>query len=97
MWTMENFLVLFVVGGAAGFLASRVIQGTGLGLLGDIVVGILGAFIGGFVLALLWPGAVGFTGFNWGSLLVAFVGAAILLLLVRVFSARRGVRAGVRR
>jgi hypothetical protein len=46
-----------------------------MGLVGDIIVGIVGAFIGGFVLSLLLPGAFGLTGFNLGSLVVAFIGA----------------------
>jgi len=88
MWTMTNLFVWIMVGGAAGWLSRRVIWGTGLGLLGDIVVGILGAFVGGFVLSLVWPSAVEFTGFTFGSLIVAFVGAMILLLVVRVFFRR---------
>jgi len=63
-------------------------RGTGLGLLGDIVVGVLGAFVGGFVLSLVWPSAGGFTGFTFGSLTIAFVGAMVLLLVVRVFFRR---------
>jgi uncharacterized membrane protein YeaQ/YmgE (transglycosylase-associated protein family) len=77
------------VGGVAGWLAGLVVQGTGLGLLGDIIVGIVGAFLGGFVLSLLLPGTFGFTGFNWASLIVAFVGAVILLLVVRLFQGQR--------
>lgn len=88
MWTMTNLFVWIIVGGAAGWLSRRAIRGTGLGLLGDIVVGILGAFLGAFVLSLVWPSAGGFTGFTFGSLMIAFVGAMVLLLVVRVFFRR---------
>jgi len=86
--SVATFLVWVLVGGVAGWLASLVVRGTGLGLLGDIVVGILGAFLGGLVLALLQPGTLGVTGPAFGSLIVAFIGAVILLLVVRVFSGR---------
>jgi uncharacterized membrane protein YeaQ/YmgE (transglycosylase-associated protein family) len=69
------------------------VRGGGLGLLGDIAVGIIGAFLGGLVLSRLLPGVYaitdGFSGFTLGSLIVAFVGAVILLLVVRLFTARR--------
>jgi uncharacterized membrane protein YeaQ/YmgE (transglycosylase-associated protein family) len=79
-----------IVGGIAGWLAGVVVQGTGLGVIGDIIVGIVG-IVGGLVLSLLLPGAFGFTGFNLGSLVVAFIGAVILLFLVRLFTGRRAV------
>jgi uncharacterized membrane protein YeaQ/YmgE (transglycosylase-associated protein family) len=78
-----------VVGAIAGWLASLVVHGTGLGLLGDIIVGIIGGFLGGLILSLLLPGSFGVTGFNLGSILVAFIGAVILLLIVKAFSGRR--------
>jgi len=88
-----DIFVWVLVGGVAGWLASLVVRGTGLGLLGDIVVGILGAFLGSFVLSKLLPSVFnftgGFTGFTLGSLIVAFVGAVVLLLVVRLFTSRR--------
>jgi uncharacterized membrane protein YeaQ/YmgE (transglycosylase-associated protein family) len=80
-------LVWIVVGGVAGLLASRLVQGTGLGLVGDIVVGIVGAFLGGFILSLF--GQAGVTGVNLYSLVVAFVGAVVLLVIVRLLSGGR--------
>lgn len=77
-----------IVGGIAGLLASAVVQGGGMGVLGDIVVGIIGAFIGGFVMNAL--GFAGATGFNLWSLFVAFLGAVILLVIVRLFTGSRG-------
>ncbi len=90
---MSNILAWIIVGGIAGWLASMVVRGTGLGIIGDIVVGIIGAVLGGFVLTLLLPGTVGFTGFNLGSAVIAFIGAVILLFIVRLV---RGGRASAR-
>ena len=86
-----NLLVWIIVGGIAGWLASLVVQGGGMGIVGDIIVGIVGALIGGFVLSLLLPGAFGLTGFNVTSLVVAFVGAVSLLFVVNLFMGRRAV------
>src|SRR5262245_25087209 len=80
---MGTILAWIIVGGLAGWLASRVVQGTGLGLVGDIMVGVLGAFLGGLLLSLLLPGTFWVTGFNLSSLVIAFLGAAVLLLVVR--------------
>jgi uncharacterized membrane protein YeaQ/YmgE (transglycosylase-associated protein family) len=86
-----NLLVWVIVGGIAGWLASLVVRGGGMGIIGDVIVGIVGALIGGFVLSLLLPGTFGLTGFNFGSLVVAFIGAVILLFLVRLFTGRRAI------
>ncbi len=80
-----------VVGLIAGWAAGQVMKGTGFGLLGDIVVGLIGAFIGGFVFGSLQGSyALWSTGF-WGSVLVAFIGACILLVAVRFMSSGRRV------
>src|SRR5262245_15961031 len=86
-----NLLVWIIVGGIAGWLASLVVQGGGMGIVGDVIVGVVGALIGGFVLSLLLPGTFGLDGFNLGSLVVAFIGAVILLLIVKLFTGRRAV------
>jgi len=82
-----NILVWIIVGAIAGWLASLVMRtNASQGLLADIVVGIIGAFIGGFVLSLI-PGVTPVTGgLNVGSILTAFVGAVILLAILRAFS-----------
>jgi len=85
-----GILAWIIIGGIAGWLASLIVHGTGLGLLGDIIVGIVGGFIGGLVFSLF--GSSGFTGFNLWSLIVAFVGAVILLLIVKVVNDRRVTR-----
>jgi uncharacterized membrane protein YeaQ/YmgE (transglycosylase-associated protein family) len=86
---LTAIIVWIVVGAIAGWLASLVVQGTGLGLLGDIIVGIIGGFLGGLILSLLLPGSYGVSGFNLGSIVVAFIGAVVLLLIVKAFSGRR--------
>jgi uncharacterized membrane protein YeaQ/YmgE (transglycosylase-associated protein family) len=76
------WIVWIVIGGLAGWLASVLVQGTGLGLLLDIVVGIVGAFIGGVILAALGVGGSGI----WWTFITAFVGAVILLLIIKVLT-----------
>ena len=84
-----GILAWLVVGLIAGCLASQVMRGGGYGLIGDIIVGIVGALIGGFLAANLlnMPNAV--NGINLTSILVAFVGAVILIAILRMVSGRR--------
>ena len=82
-----NILLWIVFGAVAGWLASVVMKtNRAQGTLVDIVVGVVGAFLGGFVFQTF--GRSGVTGLNLYSLLVAVVGAVILLFLVRLV--RRG-------
>ena len=81
-----NILLWIIFGAVAGWLASMIAK-TSQGLLVDIIVGIVGAFIGGFVFNAFGSGGV--SGFNLYSLLVAVVGAVILLLIVKAFSPKR--------
>jgi uncharacterized membrane protein YeaQ/YmgE (transglycosylase-associated protein family) len=83
-----NLLAWIIIGGIAGWLASLLVRGTGLGTLGDILVGVIGAVVGSFLLTLVLPGTFSFTGFTWGSLIIAFIGAVILLFIVRLFRGR---------
>jgi uncharacterized membrane protein YeaQ/YmgE (transglycosylase-associated protein family) len=83
-----NILAWIIIGGIAGWLASLLVRGTGLGILGDILVGIIGAVVGSFLLTLVLPGTFSFTGFTWGSLIIAFIGAVILLFIVRLVRGR---------
>jgi uncharacterized membrane protein YeaQ/YmgE (transglycosylase-associated protein family) len=80
-------LIWIIVGAIAGFVASKVLTGKGMGLLWDIVAGILGAFLGGWLAGLVGisvsPGT-----FTVGGLLSAFVGAVILLLVFRAVTSR---------
>jgi len=84
-----GILSWIVVGLIAGWLASRVMRGGGYGLIGDIIVGAVGAVIGGFLASTLlkMPNAV--NGINVTSILVAFVGAVILLAILRAVGGRR--------
>ena len=88
-----TIIAWIIIGGIAGWLASLLVQGGGMGVGMDIVVGVVGGLIGGFILGVLGLGG-GFTGFNFVSLVTAFVGAVILLFLVRLFT-RGGARAGL--
>lgn len=84
--TLSMFLIWVAIGLIAGWLASAVVGG-GYGLVGDIVVGIVGSFLGGIIFGQLHI-AVPFAGIA-GTIFVAFVGAVVLLLLLRLV-ARRG-------
>jgi uncharacterized membrane protein YeaQ/YmgE (transglycosylase-associated protein family) len=79
-------LIWCLVGLVAGFLASRVALGHGLGLFGDVIAGVLGALLGGFLAALLHIKVEVFGYPIISKMIVAFAGAVILLLVVRVFS-----------
>jgi uncharacterized membrane protein YeaQ/YmgE (transglycosylase-associated protein family) len=83
-----GWLAWLVVGAVAGWLASIVMKtNRQQGLLMDIVVGIVGAFIGGFLFNQF--GTAGVTGFNVWSLFVAFTGAVVLLAAIRLLTGRR--------
>lgn len=77
-----NFLLFIVLGGIAGWLASIIMHTNARqGVLLNIVVGVIGAFLGGLLFNLF--GARGVTGFNLWSLVVSLVGAVVLLAIVR--------------
>ena len=79
-----NILVWIIIGAVAGWLASIVMKTNAQqGLLADIVVGIIGGFLGGWLLDLLGVGGA-VTGLNLGSLLTAFIGAVVLLAILRL-------------
>jgi len=80
--TGRDWLTWLIVGLVAGVLASFVVGGIGYGLIGDIIVGIVGAFIGGWVFGRMrWRSP--FAGLG-GTIFVAFIGAVILLLILRL-------------
>jgi uncharacterized membrane protein YeaQ/YmgE (transglycosylase-associated protein family) len=86
-----NILAWLVLGLIAGFLASMVMRGGGYGIVGDIIVGILGAFIGGFLFSVLTGNPNPVNNLDIGSIFVAFVGACILIAILRAISGRRTV------
>jgi len=77
----EVLLIWIVVGAIAGWLASMIVRGGGMGLIGDIVVGIVGAFIGGWLLPRL---GIGLPAGIVGVIIVATIGAIVLLLIIRL-------------
>jgi uncharacterized membrane protein YeaQ/YmgE (transglycosylase-associated protein family) len=76
-----------VLGLIAGFIASKIVNRAGEGFLMDIVLGIVGAVVGGFIFEQF--GAAGVTGFNLYSMVVAIVGAIILLVIYHAIFSRR--------
>jgi uncharacterized membrane protein YeaQ/YmgE (transglycosylase-associated protein family) len=83
-----DLLTWLIVGLIAGVLASLVMGGTGYGLIGDIIIGIVGAFVGGWIFSRLGTSAP-FGGLA-GVIFVAFVGAVVLLFILRLI--RSGTR-----
>jgi uncharacterized membrane protein YeaQ/YmgE (transglycosylase-associated protein family) len=83
-----SLIVLLLVGLIAGFLASHVMSGHGFGLLGDLVIGVLGAFLGTWIAAKLGIVVAGLL----ALIIAAFVGAVILLMLLRLVTGGLGGR-----
>ena len=80
-----GIIAWLVVGLIAGWLAGLMMKGSGYGILGDVIVGLIGSFLGGLLLSFFVEGAAGF----WGSILVAFIGACVLIFALRAFSGRK--------
>jgi len=90
---LDSILLWALVGLVAGFLASHLALGHGLGLIWDIVVGILGALFGGIVLAGMLHFSIVIGGHPIiSSIIMAFIGAAILLVILRLIGGGRGYR-----
>ena len=79
-----------VLGLIAGFIASKLYSGAGQGALLDIVLGIVGAFVGGFLFSTF--GAAPVTGFNLYSMIVAVIGAIVVLWVYHAVAGRRTLR-----
>lgn len=83
-----EWLAWIVLGGLAGWIASMITRNNArMGLLANIILGILGALAGNFLLPMI--GVTGLTGFNLYSLLVAIGGAVVILLIVNLFRMNR--------
>ena len=80
----QSLILFLVIGLVAGWLAGRIMKGGGYGLVGDLIVGVIGAFIGGWLFGQLGISAGGIL----GLLVAAVVGALVLLFLLRLI--RRG-------
>ena len=82
-----SVLAWIVLGLIAGFIASKIVNRQGAGCLLDIVLGIVGAFVGGLIFAGL--GGQGVTGFNLWSMFVAIIGAVVVLVIYHAIFDRR--------
>lgn len=78
--TLTGLIIFLVIGAVAGWLAGQIMRGGGFGLVGDIIVGVIGAFIGGWLFGKLGIQAGGLV----GSIIAATVGAIILIALLRL-------------
>lgn len=83
-----GILAWIIVGLIAGWLAGELMRGSGFGLLGNIIVGIVGALLGGFLATALLNIADPMSGINATTVIIAFLGSVILLALLRLL---RGV------
>lgn len=80
-----GIIAWIIVGLIAGWAASSISRGHGYGIIGDIIVGLIGALIGGFLAGFFIHGSVGLI----GSIIIAFIGALILLAVLRMFGRSR--------
>ncbi|HLF09200.1 MAG TPA: GlsB/YeaQ/YmgE family stress response membrane protein [Dehalococcoidia bacterium] len=80
-----GLIAWLMVGLVAGWLAGQFMKGGGYGLVGDIVIGIVGAFVGGLLFTLLLPGS---SAGLLGSIVVAFIGAVVLIAAIRALPGR---------
>jgi uncharacterized membrane protein YeaQ/YmgE (transglycosylase-associated protein family) len=86
----HHIVVWLLIGLIAGSLAGRVVAGGGFGCLANTAVGLAGAVVGGVILSLLTPNRAVDTGGLIGDIIVAFIGAALLLAILRLLTPRRG-------
>jgi len=84
-----GILSWIVVGLIAGFLASVVVKGGGYGCIGDVIVGVIGGLLGGFVASYFFHVGDPISGINLESILIAFAGSVVLLLILRLLAGRR--------
>ncbi|MCX7043367.1 MAG: GlsB/YeaQ/YmgE family stress response membrane protein [Gammaproteobacteria bacterium] len=83
--SMESLLTILIIGAIAGWLAGLIVKGYGLGLLGNIIVGILGAFVGTWLLGRL---GVSLGGGIAGAIINAMIGAIVILFLLGLIRRR---------
>jgi len=88
MFETQSLVIILLVGLIAGWLAAKIVQGTGLGIIGDIIVGIIGAFIGRWLLVnlhLLNQAHIAIGGGPFvRDLVTATIGAVVLLIIIRI-------------
>ena len=79
---ITSLLIFLVIGAVAGWIAGTIMKGRGFGLIGNIIVGVIGSFVGGFLFRLL---KISTGGGLIGPIITAIVGAVILLVIIGVF------------
>jgi uncharacterized membrane protein YeaQ/YmgE (transglycosylase-associated protein family) len=84
-----SIIAWLILGLVAGFIASKLYAGSGQGAVIDIVLGVVGAFVGGFLFNMF--GGAGVTGFNLYSMIVAVIGAVVVLWVYHAVTGRRNV------
>ena len=84
-----GILSWIVVGLLAGWLAGLVVKGGGYGCIGDIIVGVIGGLLGGWIASYFFHMGDPISGVNLPSILIAFVGAVIFVVILRLISGRR--------
>ncbi len=84
-----GILSWIVVGLIAGWLAGLVVKGGGFGCIGDIIVGVIGGLLGGWIASSFFHMGDPMSGINIESIVVAFIGAVILIIILRLISGRR--------
>ncbi len=85
---MGNFLWFCLIGLAAGWLAGQIFKGSGFGLVGNLIVGVIGAIVGGFLFSLMGLAGSG----ALFELVAATAGAIVLLFLLRMFKKQPSIR-----
>jgi uncharacterized membrane protein YeaQ/YmgE (transglycosylase-associated protein family) len=84
-----GIIAWLVLGLIAGFIASKIVNHTGSGMIMDIILGVVGAFVGGLIFSFF--GAAGVTGFNIYSAIVAVIGAVVVLFIYHALIGRRRI------
>jgi len=83
-----GLLIWIIVGIIAGWLAGLVMKGGGYGVIGDMILGIIGALVGGFLAGAIFNIPNPISGFNITTLIIAFLGAIVVVAVVRAVSGR---------
>jgi len=86
-----NILIWIIVGLVAGWIAGQLMKGSGYGILGDLVLGLVGAIVGGWLFGAIAPSAE--PSGLLGSIVVATIGAVVVLFIARLLGGRRSLRA----
>jgi uncharacterized membrane protein YeaQ/YmgE (transglycosylase-associated protein family) len=84
-----GLLAWLIIGAIVGWIAGLVMEGRGFGLIGNIVVGVIGALVGGYLAGVFLNIPKPISGFNWMTFVVSFVGAIIVLLVVRLLKGKQ--------